>query len=143
MLPPWSCRQSRDRGSLSGPAGAVGRERKPPSLTGAPVDLHHALLHHHANRFPRGEKLHLLQRIAIDNYPLLIRVALASDCICRGPRPLFQEELATGALQEVPTRRAAIWESACLTRPESTETPLVRLLVRLLVEGSKQYGRES
>lgn len=83
------------------------------------------------------------QRIASDNYPLLIRVTLSSDCICRGPRPLFHTQLSSGTLQEVQTRRSAIWESACLVRPESTEAPLVRLLVRLLVDGSKQYGRET
>ncbi len=81
------------------------------------------------------------QRIASDNYPLLIRVALSSDCICRGPWPLFQSELSGGALREVKNRRSVTWQSACLVRPESTEAPLVKLLVRLLVEGSKQYGR--
>lgn len=81
------------------------------------------------------------QRIASDNYPLLVRVALSSDCICRGPRPVFERELHSGELREVTTRRATIWQSACLLRPESAQAPLVRLLVRLLVEGSKQYGR--
>lgn len=83
------------------------------------------------------------QRIASDNYPLLIRVALSSDCICRGPWPLFRAELEQGLLREVPTRRSATWQSACLIRPESVDAPLVKLLVRLLVEGSKQYGRNS
>lgn len=83
------------------------------------------------------------QRIASDNYPLLIRVALSSDCICRGPWPLFRAELASGTLREVQTRRSVTWESSCLIRPESAEAPLVQLLVRLLVEGSKQYGRET
>ncbi len=83
------------------------------------------------------------QRIASDNYPLLIRVALSSDCICRGPAPLFQREVQSGALREVETRRSVTWQSACLIRPESEEAPLVKLLVRLLVEGSKQYGRGS
>jgi DNA-binding transcriptional LysR family regulator len=83
------------------------------------------------------------QRIASDNYPLLIRVALSSDCICRGPRPLFQGELDCGALREVRTRRSVTWHSTCLIRPESNEAPLVKFLVRLLVEGSKQYGRET
>ena len=83
------------------------------------------------------------QRIASDNYPLLIRVALSSECICRGPWPLFRRELMQGALREVPTRRSVTWQSACLIRPESADAPLVKLLVRLLVEGSKQYGRET
>jgi hypothetical protein len=43
----------------------------------------------------------------------------------------------------VETRRSATWQSACLIRPESEEAPLVKLLVRLLVAGSKQYGRQS
>lgn len=81
------------------------------------------------------------QRIASDNYPLLIRVVLASDCICRGPRTVFQPELATGTLREVKSRRSVVWESACLMRPESAEAPLVKLLVRLLVAGSARYGR--
>jgi hypothetical protein len=34
-------------------------------------------------------------------------------------------------------------EYAGLIRPESTEAPLVKLLVRLLVEGSRQYGRRT
>lgn len=83
------------------------------------------------------------QRVASDNYPLLIRVALSSDCICRGPRPLFHSELQRGILREVRTRGSTLWESACLMRPESTEAPLVKLLVRLLVEGSRQYGRQA
>jgi DNA-binding transcriptional LysR family regulator len=83
------------------------------------------------------------QRIASDNYPLLIRVARSSDCICRGPSPLFRDELSSGTLREVRTRRSVTWESACLIRPESTEAPLVKLLVRLLVEGSRQYGRQT
>jgi len=83
------------------------------------------------------------QRIASDNYPLLIRVALSGDCICRGPAPLFRDELSSGKLREVRTRRSVTWESAGLIRPESTEAPLVKLLVRLLVEGSRQYGRRT
>ena len=57
------------------------------------------------------------QRIASDNYPLLIRVALSSDCICRGPAPLFRSELDDGTLREVDTRRSVIWQSACLMSP--------------------------
>jgi hypothetical protein len=56
---------------------------------------------------------------------------------------LFQRELADGTLREVETRRSATWQSACLVRPESEDAPLVKLLVRLLVEGSKQYRRQS
>jgi len=81
------------------------------------------------------------QRIASDNYPLLVRVALSSDCICRGPWYVFERELEREQLREVSTRRSAVWQSACLLRPESEQAPLVKFLVRLLVEGSKQYGR--
>ncbi len=91
----------------------------------------------------RDQRIPENQRIASDNYPLLVRVALSSDCVCRGPRSVFERSLEHGELKEVATRRSVIWQSACLLRPESAEAPLVRLLVRLLVEGSRQYGRRS
>ena len=80
------------------------------------------------------------KQIISDNYPLLKRLTLASDCVTRGPWSLFREELESGALREVKSRKV-VWQSACLVRPESAETPLVKRLVELLVDGSRHYPR--
>jgi len=81
------------------------------------------------------------QQIASENYPLLKNLILNSDCIGGGPRHIFRDELQSGALREIETQTSVTWESACLVRPESIETPLVKLLVSLLVDGSKNYIR--
>lgn len=81
------------------------------------------------------------KQIASENYPLLKHLTLNSDCVCQGPWYLFREELATGALVELESERPVRWESACLVRPESVETPLVKLLVALLVAESRTYLR--
>ncbi len=79
--------------------------------------------------------------IASENYPLLKNLTLNSDCICRGPWYVFRDELKSGALREINAKRPVKWASACLVRPESIETPLVKLMVNLLVDGSKNYLR--
>ncbi|MEM7019365.1 MAG: LysR substrate-binding domain-containing protein [Pseudomonadota bacterium] len=82
------------------------------------------------------------KRISSDNYPLLKNLTLNSDCICGGPRYVFRDELASGTLREVETRTTVNWRSACLVRPESVEVPLVKLLVKLIVDSSKRYYRK-
>lgn len=42
-------------------------------------------------------------------------------------------------MREVKTQSHLTWESACLIRPESVETPLVKLVVDLFIEGSQHY----
>lgn len=76
--------------------------------------------------------------IASDNYSLLTKLTLASDCVLRGPRSLFREQLRSGALREVGSRKV-IWQSAVLMRPESAEIPLVKLLLKLLLDGRERY----
>ncbi len=84
----------------------------------------------------QGRKL-----IASENFPMLKNLTLQSDCICLGPWYVFCDEIKSGALREVTTQHPITWESACLVRPESIETPLVKLLVNLLVDVSKTYIR--
>lgn len=79
------------------------------------------------------------KQIVCDNYALLKHLTLNSDCLCRAPLYVFREELARGALREVKTQHQLTWESACLVRPETVETPLVKLVVDLLVQGSQRY----
>lgn len=83
----------------------------------------------------------LRKRIACENYPLLKNLTLNSDCVCRGPWYVFRDELKSGTLREIESKRPVRWESACLVRRESVETPLVKLLVDLLVDGSRNYLR--
>ncbi len=79
------------------------------------------------------------KQIVCDNYSLLKHLTLNSDCLCRAPLYVFREELASGTLREVKTQSRLTWESACLVRPESVETPLVKLVVGLFIEGSQRY----
>jgi LysR family transcriptional regulator, regulator of abg operon len=89
----------------------------------------------------RGRRAPTGKQIASENYPLLKNLTLNSDSICRGPWYVFRDELESGALREIKARRPVRWQSACLVRPESIETPLVKLLVNLLVDGSRNYVR--
>lgn len=84
----------------------------------------------------RGRKL-----IVSENFPLLKNLTLNSDCICVGPWHVFSDEIKSGVLREVEAQQPITWTSACLVRPESAETPLVKLLVNLMVEVSKTYVR--
>lgn len=79
------------------------------------------------------------KEIVCDNYPLLKHLTLNSDCLCRAPLYVFREELESGTLREVKSHSPLIWESACLARPESVETPLVKLILSLFAEGSQRY----
>ncbi len=79
------------------------------------------------------------QRIVSDNYALMIKLTLSSDCICFGPRHIFRTEIDAGSLQEISGIPSLQWESACLVRPESLETPLVKLTVELLISASEDY----
>lgn len=81
------------------------------------------------------------KQIVCDNYSLLKHLTLNSDCLCRAPLYVFREELANGTLRVVQTQSQLTWESACLVRPESVDTPLVKLVVDLLLEGSQRYAR--
>lgn len=81
------------------------------------------------------------KQVASENYPLLKHLTVNSDCVCRGPWYLFRDELQKGALVEVDDQEPVPWESACLVRPESVESPLVKLLVELLIEASTTYVR--
>lgn len=79
------------------------------------------------------------KRIASDNYPLLKKLVLASDSLCRGPWHVFREELAEGTLREVTGAETILWQSAVLTHPESAEMPLVRRMMALLVAACDDY----
>jgi DNA-binding transcriptional LysR family regulator len=79
------------------------------------------------------------KRITSENYPLLKKLILQSDCIGGAPRSVVLEELDQGVLRELITDQVVVWESACLVRPESLLTPLVKRLVDLLVSASQLY----
>lgn len=81
------------------------------------------------------------KRIASENYPLLKNLTLNSDCLCTGPWYVFRDELENGTLREIDDQRPVKWTSTCLVRPESIETPLVKMVVHLLVDGSRNYIR--
>lgn len=83
------------------------------------------------------------KEIVCDNYPLLKHLTLNSDCLCRAPLYVFREELESGTLREVKSHSPLIWESACLVRPESVETPLVKLILSLFAEGSQRYTQRA
>jgi len=88
-----------------------------------------------------GIARHGRKLIDSENFPLLKNLTLNSDCICTGPWHVFRDEIESGALREVEAQNPTKWQSACLVRPESIETPLVKLLVNLLVNVSKSYIR--
>ena len=79
------------------------------------------------------------KRVTSENYPLLKNLILKSDCIGGAPRHLVYEELQQGSLREINTENSLVWESACLVKPESTDAPLVKLLVDLFVGASASY----
>jgi len=83
----------------------------------------------------------LRKRIACENYPPPKNWTLNSDCVCRGPWCVFRDEWKSGTLREIESKQPVRWESACLVRRESVETPLLKLLVDLLVDGSRSYLR--
>lgn len=79
------------------------------------------------------------KRLASDNYPLLKSLVMATDTLCLGPWHVFREELAAGLVFEVPGAQPVLWQSACLTRAESAQTPLVSRLMELLLAGCEDY----
>tara|TARA_R100000005_G_scaffold1757_2_gene1029 strand:+ start:18508 stop:19404 length:897 start_codon:yes stop_codon:yes gene_type:complete len=81
------------------------------------------------------------KQIICDNYALLKNLTINSDCICRAPLYVFREELGSGSLREIKTDNTLTWESACLVRPESVETPLVKLILNLFSEGGQRYAQ--
>lgn len=81
------------------------------------------------------------QRVVSDNYALLIKLTVSSDCICFGPEHIFQTEINGGTLAKIQGVPKLQWESACLVRPESVETPLVKLVADLLISASEDYRR--
>lgn len=83
------------------------------------------------------------KQIVCDNYPLLKHLTLNSDCLCRAPLYVYREELDSGSLREVKAQSPLTWESTCLVRPESVETPLVKLILSLFVEGSQRYSQRA
>ena len=66
-----------------------------------------------------------------DNYPLLIRSTLTSNLICVGPKSVFDCELSSGELQQLPLKLGVRWRSTLLTRPEAYITPLVNRVTSL------------
>ena len=52
--------------------------------------------------------------------------------------PLFAEELASGTLRQVKSRRL-VWQSAVLLRPETNSAPLVKLLLDELQDLADRY----
>ena len=73
-------------------------------------------------------------RMYADNYTLLKTLVLESDYICGGPRHIFREELDSGHFQELANSPTVGWQSACLMKEESLDTPLVKLFVDIMIK---------
>lgn len=71
-------------------------------------------------------------RISADNYTLLKMLMLETDYICGGPREIFRAELSSGKLREIENTPSIEWQSACLFKSESIDTPLVNLFVETI-----------
>ena len=78
-------------------------------------------------------------RVYADNYALLKTLVLESDYICGGPRYIFFEELKSGKFQELQNSPTVGWQSACLMKSESLDTPLVKLFVDIMIEQRDIY----
>ena len=79
------------------------------------------------------------KQVLCENYPLLLSLTLNSDAILRGPRVLFIEELDSGGLKLVESESTLLWRSVCLVKPESADTPLVKLMIHLLQDACRAY----
>ena len=78
-------------------------------------------------------------RMYADNYTLLKTLVLESDYICGGPRHIFREELDSGHFQELANSPTVGWQSACLMKEESLDTPLVKLFVDIMIKQKDIY----
>lgn len=78
-------------------------------------------------------------RVTADNYTLLKTLVLETDYICGGPREIFRTELESGAMREIENTPSVFWQSACLMKTESLDTPLVKLFVEIVVKHRDFY----
>lgn len=82
-------------------------------------------------------------RVFADNYTLLKTLVRASDYICGGPSYIFRNEIQDGSLKILKDSPTTGWQSACLMKTESLNTPLVNLFVEILTEQRDKYLSDS
>ena len=82
-------------------------------------------------------------RVFADNYTLLKTLVMSSDYICGGPRYIFAKELKAGTLRVVTDSPTNAWQSACLMKSESLDTPLVKLFAEILTQERDIYLEHS
>lgn len=72
--------------------------------------------------------------ITVENYAISKSVVMQSDYITGGPRSLFENELASGKLAELPIDLSLIWTSYCVMRSESLHIPAVRKFLDIMTK---------
>ncbi|MEM9724191.1 MAG: LysR family transcriptional regulator [Pseudomonadota bacterium] len=83
------------------------------------------------------------RKLMTDNYDLLRKLTLATDLICVGPRMIFRDDVAEGALRLIDFDLRLRWRSALVTRRADAELPLIRRFADLCAAEASALQRRS
>jgi LysR family transcriptional regulator, regulator of abg operon len=76
-------------------------------------------------------------QITCENYTVSKTMVMHSDYVTGGPESIFRQELDEGKLVALPVDTGIRWSAACVTRPESLHSPLVKALLEVLLGVAK------